>query len=176
MQKTWETEKLAYTSNLKHSHTLSHNHPSSLSRDKDSHMYPSSILCTRIDWHTHPCTYVHGCNHTGYLTYHVYGTVGRTWYLLPCTVLFHSAMECDHFPVSKIFPCALAGWLRWLQCRPQRLWVWFLVGALTWVAGSTPGQGAYGRQPIDASLSHWCFSFSLSQINKHPWVRIKHKK
>ena len=47
---------------------------------------------------------------------------------------------------------------------------------------SVPGRGVYGRQPINVSLSHWCFSssphFSLSkkQWKKCPWVRIKNMR
>ena len=37
------------------------------------------------------------------------------------------------------------------------------------VTGLTPGRGVYGRQPVDVSLSHLCFSLppssSLSEIN-----------
>ena len=44
-----------------------------------------------------------------------------------------------------------------------------LVGALSRalkvVAGSIPGPGTYGRQPINVSLSHRCFF--LSRINKN---------
>lgn len=35
--------------------------------------------------------------------YHFKNTVGITLYLLPRTVLFHLAIEYEHFPTSKIF-------------------------------------------------------------------------
>ena len=45
------------------------------------------------------------------------------------------------------------------------------------VAGLIPGQGAHGKQPINVSLSHQCFSLSLSQINKQIFEReLKGKK
>ena len=34
------------------------------------------------------------------------------------------------------------------------------------IVGLIPGQDVYRRQPIDVSLSHQCFSFSFSQINR----------
>ena len=72
---------------------------------------------------------------------------------------------------------ALARWLSWLEYHPihQK------------VAGSIPGSGMYGRQPVNVSLSHWCFSSSLSlspalhkkkekKRKKCPQVRIIKKK
>ena len=57
-----------------------------------------------------------------------------------------------------------------LVCYPvtERLRVQFLVRAYTWVTGSIPSRGAYGRQPIDVSLSQQCFSllFSLFKSNE----------
>ena len=55
-------------------------------------------------------------------------------------------------------------WLSWLGIVPQskRSLVQFLVRAHAWVVGSVPGQGMFERQPIDVSLSHRCFSPSLS--------------
>ena len=44
-----------------------------------------------------------------------------------------------------------------------------LIGALPIyrkIVGLIPGQDVYRRQPIDVSLSHQCFSFSFSQINR----------
>ena len=43
-----------------------------------------------------------------------------------------------------------------------RLSVPFPVGTHAWIAGSVPGQGAYRRQLLHVSLSHRCFSTSLS--------------
>ena len=51
---------------------------------------------------------------------------------------------------------ALAGLANGLEGRPVH----------QKVAGSIPGRGAYGRQPIDVSLSHRCISFSLSFSQK----------
>ena len=62
-------------------------------------------------------------------------------------------------------------WISWLEHQPIQ----------QNVGGSIPcqdtylgfrfilGQGVYGKQPIDVSLSHWCLSLScsLSKINKH---------
>ena len=51
-----------------------------------------------------------------------------------------------------------------------------LVMVHTEVSGLVPGWGAYGRQPIDVSLS-LSLSLSplssLSKVNKHPWARLK---
>ena len=59
---------------------------------------------------------------------------------------------------------ALTSVAQWLGVIPQgkKSLVLFLVRARAWVAGLFPGRGAYERQPIDVSLSHWCFSPSLS--------------
>ena len=53
---------------------------------------------------------------------------------------------------------ALASWLSWLENHNVH----------QKVVGLIPSQGMYGRQPIDVSLSHRCFSLpsSLSKINK----------
>ena len=50
---------------------------------------------------------------------------------------------------------ALPRWFSWLEHNPmhQR------------VAGLIPCWGTYGKQPIIVSLSYWCLSLSLSQIN-----------
>ena len=40
--------------------------------------------------------------------------------------------------------------------------VQFSVKAHAWGAGSVPSSGSYKRQPIHVSLSHQCFSLSLS--------------
>ena len=55
-------------------------------------------------------------------------------------------------------------WLSWLGIIPQseRSLVRFLVRAHVWVVVLIPSWGTYERQPIDVSLSHWCFSPSLS--------------
>ena len=52
----------------------------------------------------------------------------------------------------------------WLSIIPQseRLLVRFLVRAHAWVTGSVPGHAVFNRQPTDVSLSHQCFSLSLS--------------
>ena len=44
-------------------------------------------------------------------------------------------------------------WLGGLECCPVH----------RKVAGWVPGWGAYGKQPIDISRSHQCFSLSLSK-------------
>ena len=49
---------------------------------------------------------------------------------------------------------ALAAWLNEWECRPTH----------RKVAGSIPSWGTYGRQPIDVSLSHPCFSRSKKSI------------
>ena len=73
-------------------------------------------------------------------------------------------------------------WLSWLgvvlqsEVSPLQ----FLMRAHAWFAGLDPSQGVYKRQPINASLSDWCFSPSsptcpLSlKINKKFNVFIKH--
>ena len=73
-------------------------------------------------------------------------------------------------------------WLSWLEQYPLsgRLQVWFLVRARTWVVGSFPSPGTRGRQPINVSLSHLCFSLSLplslkAMKKKSLQVRIKLK-
>ena len=43
----------------------------------------------------------------------------------------------------------------------KRSWVCFSVRAHTSVAGLIPSRGTYGKQSIDVSLSHQCFSLSL---------------
>ena len=59
-------------------------------------------------------------------------------------------------------------WLSWLGIvlQTERLQVWFLVRAHTRVAGWVPGWGTYERQPVNVSLSHQCFSPSLSLFLK----------
>ena len=47
---------------------------------------------------------------------------------------------------------ALARWLSWLGRHPVH----------QKVAGLIPSRGVYGKQSIEVSLSHQCFSFSLS--------------
>ena len=70
-------------------------------------------------------------------------------------------------------PLCSAGWLSWLEHRPYTL-----------SSQIRSQSGAYGRQPTDVSLSHRCFSLSLSfspflslslKINEHPQVKIKKK-
>ena len=55
-------------------------------------------------------------------------------------------------------------WLSWFGHRPenQRLQGWFLVRAQAWVVGSFAGCTMYERLPVHISLSHQCFSSSLS--------------
>ena len=54
--------------------------------------------------------------------------------------------------------------LSWLGAvlQTERWLVGFHVGAHAWGVGSAPSQGIYGRQPIDVSFLHQCFSPSLS--------------
>ena len=61
----------------------------------------------------------------------------------------------------------LQPWLGWLSgmgviLQSKRLSVQFLVRAHAWVVSLVLGQGLYERQLINVSLSHQCFSFSLS--------------
>ena len=57
-------------------------------------------------------------------------------------------------------------WLTGLDAvlRTERVLVLFLIRACAWVAGQVPvwGLEACERQPIDVSLTHRCFSPSLS--------------
>ena len=48
----------------------------------------------------------------------------------------------------------LAGWLRWLECRPVHE---------KFTGGSIPGRGTCGRQPID--VSHFNVFLLLKSIN-----------
>ena len=50
--------------------------------------------------------------------------------------------------------------LSWLGAVLQSQWplVRFPVRARAWVAGLDPGCGVCEKQPIDVSLTHWCFS------------------
>ena len=72
--------------------------------------------------------------------------------------------QSELFSPSKMSYPALAGWLTWLEhCTcTERLQVQFLIRTHTQVVGLIPSQGVCGRQPIDVSFSHQCFSFSLS--------------
>ena len=56
------------------------------------------------------------------------------------------------------------GWLSSLGVilQSKRSPVWFPVRAHSCVLSLVPGQGTYERQPINVSLSHRCFSPSLS--------------
>ena len=58
----------------------------------------------------------------------------------------------SHMLFKKKNWSALTRWLSWLHTRRSR--VWFLVRAHAWVVDSIPGQGTYGRQPIDIFLSY----------------------
>ena len=65
--------------------------------------------------------------------------------------------------VSKIAKMSGEPWLVWLSGLSAGLWterslVQFPVKVHAWVAGQVPNWGRYERQPVDASLSHWCFS------------------
>ena len=55
-------------------------------------------------------------------------------------------------------------WLSWLGVvlQNKRMPVWFLVRTHVWVMGPVPRWGMWERQPIDDSVSYWCFSRSLS--------------
>ena len=65
---------------------------------------------------------------------------------------------------QKYITLALIVWLSWLSVVPQskKVPVTFLVRTHAWVAGSIPVPGVYKRKLINASLSHWYFSPSLS--------------
>ena len=73
-------------------------------------------------------------------------------------------------------------WLSGLEHHPvhQNVVGSFPVRAHTQFVGSIPSQGTYGRQPIDVSPSHQCFSLSpptppLSlKINKHFFFKKKY--
>ena len=56
---------------------------------------------------------------------------------------------------------ALTGWFGWLEHCLVNQEVTFVVRAHTQVVGLIPGWGVYGRQPVNVSLSQWCFSLSL---------------
>ena len=55
-------------------------------------------------------------------------------------------------------------WLIWLESQPvnRKVMGFIAVRAHAWVAGSVQVRAAYERQPIHVSLSHPCFSPSLS--------------
>ena len=77
--------------------------------------------------------------------------------------MYHYMKKLYGFQISLWFlPCpgGSVGWSIVLYTR--RLGVWFPVRAHTEVAGSVPSWGMCGRQPINVSLSRWCFSLSLS--------------
>ena len=76
--------------------------------------------------------------------------------------VFPSHIIGQIIPNAHIYPCPV--WLSWLGIIPQgeRLPIRFLVRAHALVAGLVPSLGTYERQPIDISLSHRCFSPSLS--------------
>ena len=60
----------------------------------------------------------------------------------------------------------------------KRSQVQFPVRAHAWVVGSVPGQGVYGRQPVNVSLSHQCFSHSLNPslpLSLKSKIKIKKK-
>ena len=97
-----------------------------------------------------------------------------------------------HFKIALFLPW-LGGPLGWrVVPYTKKLWVRFLVWALSKVTGMIPSRDTYRRQLIDTSLSCWCFSLSLSpappppslshtlsvslkSIKKNPQVRIKKK-
>ena len=74
--------------------------------------------------------------------------------------------KCEH--LNNILLCLKqeygpeqCGSVTWaMSCKAKRRWLdsW----SHAWVEGSVPGQGVYERQPIDVSVSHQCFSLSLS--------------
>ena len=51
-----------------------------------------------------------------------------------------------------------AGWASSLKVKGH----WFNCQGTCLGEGSVPSQGPHKKQPIDVSLSHWCFSSSLS--------------
>ena len=55
-------------------------------------------------------------------------------------------------------------WLNWLDIvlQTKRLPVQSPVPTHAWAAGLVPSHYMYGRLPIDVSLSHRCFSPSIS--------------
>ena len=56
-------------------------------------------------------------------------------------------------------------WLIWFLIPfTKRTQVPFPVRACPWVVGLVPDGGMYKRQPINISLSQWCFSLSLSPL------------
>ena len=57
---------------------------------------------------------------------------------------------------------ALTVWLSWLGSIQQSKDHWFKVRAHAWFAGSVLDQDTRQRQSIDVSLSHLCFSPSVS--------------
>lgn len=91
-------------------------------------------------------------------------------------VLYKEILQINFFLKIQ----ALVGLLSQLSVIPcsKRLWVQFLMREHTQYEGSIPGMSTYRRQPIQVSLIHRSFSFSLSlkSIKKTcPWVRIKVK-
>ena len=58
--------------------------------------------------------------------------------------------------------CVSVGWAS--SRKAKDLLVPLPVRAHAWVAGRVPGWGMYERQLMDVSLSHWCFSPSLSSL------------
>ena len=73
--------------------------------------------------------------------------------------LIHFLLIDFYYIFTKVSVCALAGWLIWLEHHLVQLNV----------VNSVPTCGAYGRQPIDISLSHQSFSlpYSLSKISEY---------
>ena len=76
------------------------------------------------------------------------------WYLSGNSVLWRIKNSCRSWP----------GWLSWLKCHPVN---WKMVGSIPGQGTCLgcrfgPSQGECKRQLIDVSLSHQCFSPSLS--------------
>ena len=72
-------------------------------------------------------------------------------------------------------------WSLWLSLlgvvlQTKRLLVRFPIRARAWVVGSVPSWGRCKRQPVNDSLTHQCFSPSLSPSPSHSLESIKRNK
>ena len=91
--------------------------------------------------------------------------------LVPCTAMMGPHWTVFHQICFKnIHLASLAGVVQLVgvPSHAQKVAVWFLVKAHTWIAVLSsvqvhviPGLGTCGRQPIDAPLLHQCFSLFL---------------
>ena len=100
--------------------------------------------------------YQHACTHV-YTDRHAFN--GRNE--LP---IFITSVSLSLLTIMIIMPWLV--WLSWLgiALQSKRLPVPFPNRAHAWVLSSVPRQGTYERQPIDVSLSRWCFSPSLCPL------------